>query len=133
MKTNEAKAQMTVWWVLWAAFQIAIFIYYHFLGNTGVQPRPQRVDSFIWLAGFAPLTISAIVRWLVLPRTRDAQSALPLFIVGIAMAEATCFLGLFIFPAHRQELFIWSAIGVFQFIPYFVPRYFARDDQRLNG
>lgn len=120
---------MTVWWVLWAAFQTSIFIVYHFLNAPVPRAGTQPIDSPVWLAAFIPFTISAIIRWLVLARTRNAQSALPLFVIGIAMAEATCYLGIFVFPAHKQELFVWSVIGIFQFVPYFVGRYFTRDDR----
>ncbi len=48
------------------------------------------------------------------------------------MAEATWLLGSFIFPTHNQELFIWSSIGIFQFIPYFVPRFFPRGEQVVD-
>src|SRR5580698_8567075 len=120
MKPEQAKAQMTVWWVLWAAFQFGIVVIYQTLSKTASQPQPQSIDSSAWLAGFIPFAISTIIRWLILPRAQNAQTALPMFVIGIAMAEATCFLGIYLFPAHKQELFIWSAIGIFQFIPYFV-------------
>ena len=131
--TNESKQQLTVWWVLWAAFQAGIFVIYHFLGGSAAQPPSPSPDSPLWLAGLAPFVISTIIRWVVLPRARSAQVALPLFIVGIAMAEAVCFLGLFIFPAHRQELFALSVLGIFQFIPYFARRYFVPSDQHPDA
>jgi len=68
--------------------------------------------------------MSGAVRWSVLPMLKDAQKALPVFVVGIALAEMSCFLGLFIFPSHQMPLFIASVLGIFQFIPLFVGRYF---------
>jgi hypothetical protein len=130
MNQQEAKAQMTVWWVLWAAFQVGIFIIFHSLNATIQQSQTQLVASSAWLAGLAPLTVSILIRWLVLPRIQNAQSALTLFVVGIATAESTCFLGLYIFPVHKQELFIASVLGIFQFIPYFAGRYFTQGDGR---
>src|SRR5579862_7585954 len=107
MNQKDAKAQMTVWWALWVAFQTGIFILYHFLTSSAAQDQTQAIDSSVWSAGLAPLTISVIIRWFVLPRVQNAQTALLLFVIGIAMAEATCFLGIFIFTAHKQELFTW--------------------------
>jgi hypothetical protein len=121
--TNEAKQQWIIWWVLWLAFQGGIFFIYHFVGK-GIARPAAPAESAIWLLGFVPIAISAFVRWAVLPRIESATAALPMFIVGIAMAEVACFLGLFIFPAHRQELFGASAAGIFQFIPFFARRYF---------
>jgi hypothetical protein len=130
MNQQEAKAQMTVWWVLWGAFQVGIVIIFHSLSVTIQQSQTQLVSSSAWLAGFAPLMVSIVIRWLVLPRIENAQSALTVFIVGIATAESTCFLGLYIFPVHKQELFIASVLGIFQFIPYFAGRYFPQAERR---
>jgi hypothetical protein len=126
--TNEAKQQLIVWWVLWAAFQIGILIIYQFLGSSTGSTSSVPADSLIWLAGLGPVVVSTIVRWRILPRVRNAQGALPLFIMGMALAEATCFLGLFIFPAHKQALFALSALGIFQYIPFFARRYFEDND-----
>jgi hypothetical protein len=131
--TNQAKQQLTVWWVLWATFQTGIFVFYHFLGSTGAGPQPPTAESPVWLAAIAPVALSAIVRWLVLLRAQSAQTALLLFILGIAMAEATCFLGLLIFPAHKQELLMLSALGIFQFIPFFARRFFEHADPDRNA
>jgi hypothetical protein len=120
--TNQAKQPLIVWWILWAAFQIGIFFIYYFLRTPGEQ-APSGVQSAVWLAGAVPMALSAVVRWFVLPRVQSGQRAFPLFIVGIALAEATCFMGLFIFPAHKQELFMISAAGIFQFIPFYASRY----------
>jgi len=115
---------MAVWWILWAALQSGIYIYPHFLSSGAAHPQSQPGDSLIWLAGFGLVAVSSIIRWFVLPRTQNAEAALPLFIVGIAMAESACFLGIFVFPTHQQELIVWSALGIFQFIPYFAGRFY---------
>jgi hypothetical protein len=126
--SNQTKQQLIVWWVLWGAFQVGIFFIYNLLGGAGAPSRTVTDGSPVWLAALAPLVLSAMVRWLVLPRVRQPRTALSLSIVGIAMAEATCLMGLFIFPAHKRELFFLSALGIFQFIPFYARRYFAQDD-----
>lgn len=128
--TNESKQQWIVWWVLWAAILTGMFVIYHFLGGTAAPSRSPSLDSLSWLAGLAPFVISSIIRWVVLPRIRNAQAALVLFIFGLAMSEATCFLGLFIFPAHKQALFALSVLGILQFVPSFARRFFEPDDKR---
>jgi hypothetical protein len=75
-----------------------------------------------------PFVISVLIRFLVMPRLKSIASALPVFIVGIAMAEMSCFLGLFIFPSHQRDLFILSAVGIFQFIPIYAQRYLKREE-----
>lgn len=75
-----------------------------------------------------PVFFSMVVRWIVLPRINQAQMGLAAFVIGIAFAESTCFMGLFIFPAHRSDLFILSMLGIIQFMPYFAGRFY-----RVNG
>src|SRR6478609_12061205 len=100
--------QLLVWWTLWAAFQVGIFMIYFFLGKFS-SGGAASAESITWLAAIAPVLFSAVIRWVILPRVAAATAALPLFIAGIALAEVTCFLGIFIFPPHKLELFILSA------------------------
>lgn len=132
---SSPKQQLLVWWVLWAAFQIGIFFLYFFLSRPASAAAPS-VESLPWVIGAVPVFLSAILRWIVLPRFRDAVSALPIFLIGIALAEATCFLGLFLFPAHQRDLFILSVLGIAQFVPFFAQRYFENPEDapdRLRG
>jgi hypothetical protein len=109
-------------------------MFYQTLSVAPGQPgQSESVDSPIWYAALAPLAISAIIRWLVLPRARSSQPALTLFIVGIAMAESACFMGLYVFPAHKHDLFLLSMLGIFQFIPYYARRYFPPDDEQMTA
>ena len=119
---NRPNPQLLVWWALWAAFQIGIVFFYYFLGQATTQPQTNP-ESAAWLAGFIPFALSAAIRWLILPRINTAQPALTTAILGIAFAEVCCFLGLFIFPPHKRELFGASFIGILQFIPIYARRF----------
>ena len=118
---NIQKQQILIWWVLWAAFLVGIFVMYHFLTAQTHQPTPDSSSS--WYLAATPFWVSVVVRWVVLPRLKYIRAALPFFVLGIAFAETTMFLGIFIFPSHRFELLILSAAGIFQFMPYFAGRY----------
>jgi hypothetical protein len=126
--TNETKQQLAVWWFLWAAFQTGIVILFYVLGGKNAALKPPVDTSSLWLAAAVPCLFSAVMRWLVIPRFSTAQAALPFFVMGIAFAEATCFLGLFIFPAHKQDLFLLSFLGILQFVPFFARRFFPEDE-----
>jgi hypothetical protein len=55
-------------------------------------------------------------------------------IVGIGLAESVTFLGLFLFPSHRLDLFVLSALSIFQFIPTYARRLLASSDtDQLRG
>jgi hypothetical protein len=120
---NQPKQQLIVWWVLWAAFLAGVFVMYFAMGS-GLGTSVLAASSTLWPAAAVPVVISIVIRWLVLPRAQNALSALQIFVVGIVLAEVTFFLGMFIFPAQKLALFILSALGIFQFIPFFARRYY---------
>lgn len=70
--------QRIVWWFLWVAFQIGIVVLFFFLRKPPASTQPAE----LWQVGFLPVLISGAVRWSVLPMLKDAQKALPLFVVG---------------------------------------------------
>ena len=111
-----------VWWIIWFAFLFGVVQIYFFLGKTN---SPRDPDSSFHLVLLAPFILSSLVRWIVLPRIQKAQPALPLFIVGIALSEASCFIGIFAVPAYKQELFALSILGIAQFAPFFARKYYS--------
>jgi hypothetical protein len=127
---NPGKQPLIVWWMVWASLLTGLFFFYHFLGGSGATPPQTAPESSAWLVGLAPVALSSIIRWFVLPRIASAWIAFRLFVAGMAMAEAACFLGLFIFPQHKQELLILSGLGIFQFIPLFARCYFTNDNTK---
>lgn len=120
------RQQIIVWWVLWAAFLQGIFMIYFFLGKHGAdRVEPATPDSPLWLVAVTPVAVSAIIRWVVLPKLTHPQTGLVALIVGIALAEASCFLGLFVFSRHQTELFAMSVLGIAQFAPVYARRFFG--------
>jgi hypothetical protein len=119
---QNPSAKPIVWWVLWVSFMAGVFAMYYILGS-----KPREVESgvsgSVWLIGVLPAVVATGLRWAALPRMPAASAALPLFVGGIALCEASLFLGLFIFPEHKQTLFIVSLVGMLQFAPYFAHQY----------
>ncbi len=124
MQPNSKQQQILVWWVLWGAFLIGVCVIYVVLGKGAGKGSDA---SFPWVLAVAPLLASVVIRWGVLPKLRTADAVLPAMIAGMALAEATTVLGLFLFPSVRLQLFIVSFFGIFQFIPIYAGRYF-RDE-----
>jgi hypothetical protein len=118
MINNATQRKPMIWWILWFVFLLSIPQYYFFFGKA-----PSTATSIPVLIGVIPFVLSGIVRWVILPRIKNAGVAFALFIVGIAVAEACCFFGLFLIPAHKQDLFILSILGIVQFAPFFARKY----------
>ena len=126
---NPGRTTPIVWWIVWAALQAAVFQFYFVLGHGPAPQSASEPGSRAWLLGLIPTAFSCVVRWALLSRMQSASRAFPVFVMGIALAETTCFLGLFIFPAFKLELFVASAVGIFQFIPYYASRMHRNDDE----
>lgn len=117
----NAPHPLIIWWVLWGAFQFGIVAIYFFLGKSSPTPPPN--EPALWQLGLLPVLISGALRWSLLPQVKDPAKAFVVFILGVALAEASCFLGLFIFPSHKTLLFVASLLGILQFIPVYARRY----------
>lgn len=121
INVQREKACLLIWWIVWAAVLGGLVVIYVFLGRGPVQPSPAG-DILVNLAGLVPLFVSIVIRWLVLPRFTSLPRALPLYIVGLALAETCGFLGIFLGGAYRDDLFVLGVLGVAQFVPVFAHR-----------
>ncbi len=115
------RTPLAAWWILWVAVLAALVILYVFLGR-GPLPPPSRSDLVVNLAGFVPLFVSIVVRWLVLPRFTNLTTAFPMFIVGIALAEACGIMGIFLGGPYRDALWVLGLLGIGQYVPLFAHR-----------
>ncbi len=120
------KSQLTVWWVLWAVFQTSPFYYHTYLCLPHANQTSTVADSPAWIAGLIPLLFSILIRWLILPRVKIPQAALATAIIGIAFAESTSFMGIYIYSSREHLFFILSLLGILQFIPFYAARLYAR-------
>jgi hypothetical protein len=125
---NQQPPPLFAWWMFWVAMQSGIPMFYRFLSKAS-REQPSQADSWLWLVAVLPLVFSCVIRWIVLPRLTNAMMALPVFVVGLALAEACCLLGLFLFPAHKLDLTVIAFLGIFQYIPFFARRYFPRGNE----
>lgn len=112
---------LLVWWLAWAVVLAGLVVIYLALGRRPAEAvRPE--DTFVNLAGMVPLFVSIVIRWLVLPRYQDLKRALPVFIVGLALAESCGILGLFLGGPYRDDVFALGVLGVAQYVPLFARR-----------
>jgi hypothetical protein len=118
------RAQKLIFAVIWFAILGGLVMIHLFLGQAEPGQTAAPDESVTGLVGLAPLLFSIVVRWLVLPRFTEPPKALPVFIIGLAMAEACGILGIFLGGPYRDHLFILGLLGIVQFAPFLMPRLF---------
>lgn len=71
-----------------------------------------------------PALLALVVRFLVLPRVHGPEKKLPVMLVGLALAEATGILGLFLvareYPATKLTHFASAILTIVLFAPYYM-------------
>jgi hypothetical protein len=118
---QRLKGQLMVFWIIWAAILSGLIIIYVFLGQKPVKPVVA-ADLPVNLAGIVPLFISIVIRWLVLPRCAVLMRAFPVFVTGLALAEACGLMGIFLGGPYRDSLFVLGVLGVTSYVPLFAKR-----------
>jgi hypothetical protein len=120
---QRERAPLTLWWLLWGGVLAGLVLIYLGLGRGPVKPPAAGVHPLAGLTGFLPLFVSIVIRWLVMPRFSSLARAFPMFIVGLALAEACGLLGIFLGGAYRDQLFLLGVLGIVQYLPFFARRY----------
>jgi FtsH-binding integral membrane protein len=114
------RAQLLMWWVIWFGI-LSSLLGFHFVMppiDTGLAPT-------VAFVGLVPLTVSAVIRWVVLPKVTDLRVGLVLFLVGLGSAEACGLLGKFTGGENAESLLLLGLLGVVQFMPTFAARQFG--------
>jgi hypothetical protein len=119
-EAQRNRARLLVWWILWGSMLVGLGLSYFVLGRGKLPPgSPQLAKNLAGLVGFVPLFVSIVLRWLVLPRCNDLRRAFPLFVLGLASAEACGLLGIFLGGPYRDDLFVLGLLGLGQYVPFF--------------
>jgi hypothetical protein len=99
IRTMPTKPPLIVWWLIWGAILSAFFGLYGIFSQF-VEFRPASGGAAA-LAGVVPLALGATCRFLLLPRLLHTAKGFPVFIVGLALAEAGGLVGVFLAGDHK--------------------------------
>lgn len=92
------KPPLIVWWIIWVAILSAFFGIYGIFSQFVELPAP---GGAVALAGVVPLAFSAACRFMLLPRLLLTAKGFPVFIVGLATAEAGGLIGILLAGEHK--------------------------------
>ena len=117
------RAQLLVWWIVWAGILAGLVVIYAVFGRAPAKAPPPGANPLTGLIGLAPLFVSIIIRWQVLPRLSGLARAFPLFVVGLTLADACGLLGIFLGGVYKDDLFLLGVLGIVQYVPFFAKGY----------
>jgi hypothetical protein len=121
---RKIKARLLVWWACWAASLGGVILIYFVIVGDKPLPPVSRENPLQGLAGFVPLFLSVVIRWLVLPRATEPNRALVLFIAGLGLGESCGLLGIFLGGPYRDSLFVLGVLGIVQYVPFYARKLF---------
>ncbi len=121
--SSQQAVHRIVFWAIWFALISGVLVIHFAIASPEWETISRGIESPLWLLALLPLAVSALVRWLLLPRFTTAHSALPVFIIGMALAESVAIAGIFVFSGHRAELVVLGLLGIAQFMPLFANRF----------
>ncbi len=122
--TQQIKARLMVWWIVWASTLGGLIVLYLLFARGKSLPVASADNAFRGLVGIVPMFLSVVIRWLVLPRSTEPARAFVVFIVGVALAEACGILGLFLGGPYRDSLFLLGVFGLVQYVPLYARKFF---------
>jgi hypothetical protein len=129
---NSPKQHALIMWIIWFAQLQAAFVFQFFL--SGGFPRGENAETpmalWLWLLCLAPLVLASVIRWLLIPKLKEAVPQLVAMIVGLALAEATVLLSIFLvapdYPQYQIAILMVAVFSLIQFAPsYATPGYKA--------
>jgi hypothetical protein len=131
MENRTKRAPLFIWWVIWLANLSGLGVLHLVLGD---KPGPgMMAGNTASYVGLVPLLFSCALRWLVLPKQKEAAKALVIFVLGAAMAEGCGIIGIVLGGEHRSEFLLLGMLGVLQWMPLFAPRFYAPATGHAHG
>jgi peptidoglycan/LPS O-acetylase OafA/YrhL len=131
-KFDEKRGHALIMWIIWFAVLQGAFVFQWVLGKGFPQGEnaAEPMAAALWLLCFGPILLATLVRWLVIPKMKQAQPQLVAMIIGLSLAEAPIFFSLFLvgpeYPQNQIAVLMVAVVAIIQFAPsYATPGYDA--------
>jgi hypothetical protein len=124
MPSPQPPIQITAW-IIWFAILNGLVIIQFIIGGgfpSGINDGdPPALQQYL---PAAPAFLALVVRFLVIPRISTPQKKLPVMIVGLALAEATGLLGIFLvdkaYGSTQLTFFVLSVLAILTMAPVYL-------------
>jgi hypothetical protein len=115
---------LLVFWIIWFATLQGLVVIQFFVGGGIPKGSDQGPAPTLWVAVAGILALVALsIRFMWIPRLAALPKKLPAMIVGLALAEAIGFVGMFLvgkeFAATRLALFVLSIACIASLAPVY--------------
>lgn len=112
-----------VLWIIWSAILSTVVVMQFVIGHglpTG-KNAPDATLSPMAFVAMGEVIAATAIRWLWIPRLTEQRQQLVAMIIGLALAEGSNFLGLFLVASDQPEtkllIFVLAVVGTAQFAP----------------
>jgi heme/copper-type cytochrome/quinol oxidase subunit 4 len=127
---RSAKQHAIIMWVIWLAFLQSVFVVQILIGK-GLpegENAQEPMALWIWIVCFAPLIVSTVIRWLVIPKIEVKRKQLVALLIGMGLAEVPVYFQLFLmgpdYPQNQIAVLMVAVVCLIQHAPsYATPGY----------
>ena len=127
---QPTKQHALVMWIIWFAQLQAAFVFQWFLGGGFAQGENAEAPMaiWLWLVCLLPILCATGIRWMYIPKIKQAPQQLVAMIVGLALSEGPLLLSIFLvapdYPQFQIAILLLAVVSVIQFAPsYATPGY----------
>lgn len=113
-----------IFWIVWFAILQGLVLIQFFVGGGIPKGADQGDPPTLSLAIAGALAFASLaIRYMVIPKIRTVSKLLPAMIIGLALAEAVGFVGIFLvgkeFPSTRLGLFVLALCCIISLAPVY--------------
>jgi hypothetical protein len=111
----RVKSNKLAYWIVWVFLFTSVICYRFVLGVDNPEEEPLLTPPFF--LSLSLVFCSLVCRVLILPR---GKNKIPIYVVGIAMAESLSLVGIFLMPYYQDFFTAMSLAAILCYLPIFI-------------